>query len=151
MAESRDNARGNISVSKGPTFSEIEEPFHPMGSSGNTLTESPHHLWGPGGVHIEIVELSQLRTLLPLQDIPGKTAKMRLYEVCTAYCWNRPSFHCCKEEGPGHSRLFTYKVIVEAKDAQIILECYSEPKSKKKAAEEHAAEGALWYLRHIGY
>jgi endoribonuclease Dicer len=32
-----------------------------------------------------------------------------------------------------------------------LLECYSEPKLQKKAAQEHAAQGALWCLKHLGY
>lgn len=47
---------------------------------------------------------------------------------------------------------FTYKVTVEVKDAtRTVLECFSGSKSKKKAAAEHAAEGALWYLQHLGH
>ena len=33
----------------------------------------------------------------------------------------------------------------------MILECFGGPRTKKKAAAEHAAEGALWYLKHEGY
>jgi hypothetical protein len=32
-----------------------------------------------------------------------------------------------------------------------ILECFGAPQLKKKTAAEHAAEGALWYLKHSGY
>lgn len=31
-----------------------------------------------------------------------------------------------------------------------LIECIGDAKSRKDAAEEHAAEGALWYLKHIG-
>jgi len=41
---------------------------------------------------------------------------------------------------------------VEIEDAEdVVLECFGEPRAKKKDAEEHAAEGALWYLKHDGY
>jgi hypothetical protein len=47
---------------------------------------------------------------------------------------------------------FTFKVVVEIEDAEdVVLECFGEPRAKKKDAEEHAAEGALWYLKHDGY
>lgn len=47
---------------------------------------------------------------------------------------------------------FTFKVVVETDEAlHKILECYGEPKARKKDAAEHAAEGALWYLKHKGY
>jgi hypothetical protein len=29
--------------------------------------------------------------------------------------------------------------------------CFGYPKPTKKTAAEHAAEGALWYLKHLGY
>ncbi|XP_062078299.1 dicer-like protein 4 isoform X2 [Humulus lupulus] len=59
------------------------------------------------------------------------TAKSRLYEVCTANSWKPPQFECCKEEGPGHLKFGEHP--------------------KKKAAAEHAAEGALWFLERQGY
>ncbi|KAI4379355.1 hypothetical protein MLD38_005667 [Melastoma candidum] len=81
-----------------------------------------------------------------------KSAKSHLHEICAANCWNPPLFECCQTEGPGHLMLFTYKVIVEVEDSpNRVLECFSEPRPKKKAAAEHAAEGAIWYLKHQGY
>ncbi|GLU01387.1 hypothetical protein SLE2022_186970 [Rubroshorea leprosula] len=80
------------------------------------------------------------------------TAKQRLYEICAANFWKPPVFECCAEEGPSHLRSFTYKVIVEIEEASnLTLECYGSSKSKKKAAADDAAEGALWYLKHEGY
>ncbi|XP_062159041.1 dicer-like protein 4 [Alnus glutinosa] len=80
------------------------------------------------------------------------TARSRLRELCAANCWKPPSFECCREEGPSHLKLFTFKVVVEIEDAEdVVLECFGEPRAKKKDAEEHAAEGALWYLKHDGY
>lgn len=84
--------------------------------------------------------------------IPKGSAKSNLYEICAANCWKPPEFECCKEEGPGHLKLFWYKVVVAIEDSPgMVLECFSDPRATKKAAAEHAAEGALWYLRHEGY
>lgn len=33
----------------------------------------------------------------------------------------------------------------------IVLECFGAPQTKKKAAAEYAAEGAVWYLKQEGY
>ncbi|KAG6676656.1 hypothetical protein I3842_15G163400 [Carya illinoinensis] len=79
------------------------------------------------------------------------TARSRLYEICAANCWKPPLFECCREDGPSHLKLFTFKVIVETEAPDVILECLGTPQSKKKDASEHAAEGALWYLKHQGY
>ncbi|XP_042377592.1 endoribonuclease Dicer homolog 4-like isoform X1 [Zingiber officinale] len=79
-----------------------------------------------------------------------KPAKSRLMEICAASYWNPPLFECCKEDGPSHLKMFTYKVIVEIVGAEY-LECFGDPKPQKKAAQDHAAEGALWYLKHTGY
>ncbi|XP_030456382.2 dicer-like protein 4 isoform X1 [Syzygium oleosum] len=84
--------------------------------------------------------------------IPKGSAKSHLYEICVANCWKPPEFECCKEEGPGHLKLFWYKVVVAIEDSPgMVLESFSDPRETKKAAAEHAAEGALWYLRHEGY
>ncbi|KAF3452999.1 hypothetical protein FNV43_RR03432 [Rhamnella rubrinervis] len=81
-----------------------------------------------------------------------ETAKSRLHEICTANFWRPPSFECCKEDGPGHLKLFTFKVVVEIEEApDMILECFGSPHSTKKIAAEHAAEGALWFLEKEGY
>ncbi|XXG64625.1 hypothetical protein AAC387_Pa05g2523 [Persea americana] len=82
----------------------------------------------------------------------GESARSLLYEFCNANFRSQPLFECCKEEGPSHLKLFTYKVTFEVPGhTPTILECLSSPMPKKKAAAEHAAEGALWYLRHLGY
>ncbi|KAE8724485.1 Dicer-like protein 4 [Hibiscus syriacus] len=70
------------------------------------------------------------------------TARSQLYEICAINCWKPPLFECCKEEGPSHLRSFTYRVIIEIEEASdMILECFSSPRTTKKAAAEHAAEG----------
>ncbi|XP_073000978.1 endoribonuclease Dicer homolog 4-like isoform X2 [Typha latifolia] len=85
-------------------------------------------------------------------SVDHKMARSRLFEFCAANYWSPPFFECCKDEGPSHLRMFTYKVIVHIKGVtSTCLECYSEPKVQKRAAQEHAAEGALWYLKQLGY
>ncbi|XP_027192482.1 dicer-like protein 4 isoform X3 [Cicer arietinum] len=80
------------------------------------------------------------------------TARSRLYELCAAYCWKPPKFECCKEEGPDHLKLFTFKATMEIEEAQdMILEVYGESLPKKKDAADSAAEGAFWYLQKEGY
>ncbi|KAI4331482.1 hypothetical protein MLD38_029670 [Melastoma candidum] len=85
------------------------------------------------------------------RDIP-KSAKSKLYEVCASRHWKPPSFDCCIVRGPIHCRKFGYKVsvAVEGKEA-VIVECFGELRPAKKAAAEQAAEGVLWYLKHLGY
>lgn len=42
--------------------------------------------------------------------------------------------------------------MIEIEEASgLVVECFGEPQSKKKAAAEHAAEGALWFLKQEGY
>ncbi|KAK7325285.1 hypothetical protein VNO77_29445 [Canavalia gladiata] len=78
------------------------------------------------------------------------TSRSNLYEICAAKHWKPPIFECCKEEGPSHQRMFTFKAIIEIEEAsRNIIECYGAPHRKKKAAADHAAEGALWYLKHL--
>ncbi|KAJ0266449.1 Dicer-like protein 4 [Hirschfeldia incana] len=80
-----------------------------------------------------------------------KTAKSLLRETCVANCWKPPEFVCC-EEGPGHLKSFSYKVILEVVDApNMTLECYGEAKTTKKCASEQAAQAALWCLEHSGF
>ncbi|KNA22477.1 hypothetical protein SOVF_033880 isoform A [Spinacia oleracea] len=80
------------------------------------------------------------------------TAKSQLNEICVTNCWKHPLYECCKEEGPSHLKLFTFKVVVVIEDAEdVILECFGQPQAKKKAAAEEAAEGALWLLKREGY
>lgn len=82
----------------------------------------------------------------------NKSARSQLFEICAANYWAPPSFMCCKDEGPSHLRMFTFMVTIQVDGATSeLLECYSEPKPQKKAAQEHAAVGALWYLKHLGY
>ncbi|KAJ4908991.1 Ribonuclease 3-like protein 1 [Raphanus sativus] len=78
------------------------------------------------------------------------SAKMVLQELCISKRWKPPVYDCCNVDGPCHMRLFTYKVVVEIRDSSgtTVLECFGDPKRKKKAAAEHAAEGALWFLDH---
>ncbi|XP_057479117.1 ribonuclease 3-like protein 1 [Actinidia eriantha] len=79
------------------------------------------------------------------------SSKSRLYEICAAKHWQPPAFECC-EDCPGDEKLYTFKVTVEVQleGSTTILECHGAPQSKKKMAAQHAAEGALWYLMHLG-
>ncbi|XP_042508250.1 endoribonuclease Dicer homolog 4-like [Macadamia integrifolia] len=80
------------------------------------------------------------------------TARSRLYQICAINYWNPPLLECCKEEGPDHLKLFTFKVTVEMEEAsKTVFESFGAPQPSKKAAAEHAAEGALWYLKKKGY
>ncbi|XVF24692.1 hypothetical protein REPUB_Repub13aG0149200 [Reevesia pubescens] len=80
------------------------------------------------------------------------SAKSKLHDICATNNWKLPLYECCKEEGPSHMKLFTFKVVVEIQEASTtILECFSNPQANKKMAADQAAEGALWYLRHLGY
>lgn len=84
--------------------------------------------------------------------VTNKSARSQLFEICAANYWSHPSFVCCKEDGPSHLRMFTFQVTIQVDGAaSTILECYGESKPQKKAAQEHAAAGALWYLNHLGY
>lgn len=85
-------------------------------------------------------------------DMVHKTARSFLFELCAANYWKPPELELCKEEGPSHLRKYTYKVIVQTRGTSAtLLECYSDAKQQKKAAQEHAAQGALWYLEQLGY
>lgn len=46
---------------------------------------------------------------------------------------------------------FTFRVVVEIEEMSRVIEAYGEPRLKKKDAAEHAAEGALWFLKKEGY
>ncbi|GMP35537.1 hypothetical protein CsSME_00007933 [Camellia sinensis var. sinensis] len=80
-----------------------------------------------------------------------KSAKSRLHEICAANCWKPPSFKCCKEIGPSHLKEFIFKVSVDIEEASDVIAAFGAPHSRKKDAAEHAAEGALWYLKNAGY
>ncbi|CAH9093430.1 unnamed protein product [Cuscuta europaea] len=79
------------------------------------------------------------------------TAKSRLYEICTVNCWKPPVFECCDEAGPSHLKEFKFKVTIEVDEKSRVIVAFGEARLKKKDAAEHAAEGALWYLKKEGY
>ncbi|XP_020549658.1 dicer-like protein 4 isoform X2 [Sesamum indicum] len=80
------------------------------------------------------------------------SAKSRLYEICAANCWKPPLFECWKETGPSHIKEFIFKIVMEIEELpNQIFEFYGEPRMRKKDAAEHAAQGALWYLKQEGY
>ncbi|KAJ4801976.1 Double-stranded RNA-binding domain (DsRBD)-containing protein [Rhynchospora pubera] len=79
------------------------------------------------------------------------TAKLRLFDICSTNKWNCPVYELC-EMGSGQNNMFTYKVTVLIDTYSLtVLEAFSAPNCQREAAEVHAAEGALWYLRHLGY
>ncbi|CAL5339512.1 unnamed protein product [Camellia sinensis] len=80
-----------------------------------------------------------------------KSARSWLYEICAANCWKPPSFECCNETGPHHLKEFTFKVSVKIEEASDVLTAFGAPHSRKKDAAEHAAKGAIWYLKNAGY
>ncbi|PUZ70712.1 hypothetical protein GQ55_2G256100 [Panicum hallii var. hallii] len=76
----------------------------------------------------------------------NEPARLRLPKICAAIGWKEPSFDF-KEQGPPHSILFTCKVTVRLEGlVSTVIECFGDPKPKKKAAQDHAAQGALWCL-----
>ncbi|XP_058780475.1 ribonuclease 3-like protein 1 isoform X2 [Vicia villosa] len=99
----------------------------------------------------------------PDEGVKKGNGKSKLYEICAANHWKPPVFECCKEEGPCHCRMFTFKVTIEivtskasknierTEASKSIVEVYGAPHQKKKMAADDAAEGALWYLKHIGF
>ncbi|GAB4832726.1 endoribonuclease Dicer [Ancistrocladus abbreviatus] len=109
----------------------------------------------PSSVKSQPVQPIQDETSITISETSGGSrkvaAKSWLHEICAANCWKLPVFECCKEEGPSHLRLFTYKVVVHVQASEdLVLECVGDPHSTKKAAEEHAAQGALWLLKMLG-
>ncbi|KAF0911456.1 hypothetical protein E2562_008327 [Oryza meyeriana var. granulata] len=81
----------------------------------------------------------------------NELSRLRLHKICSATHWKEPSYDF-KEQGPSDLRLFTCKVTIHVDTVtNTIVECISEPKRYKKAAQEHAAQGALWYLKIFGH
>lgn len=71
----------------------------------------------------------------------------------------RKSGHVGLREGGGPSPVlppfscrFAYKVTVEVEAAsRTIIESFGDLKPRKKAAQDHAAEGALWCMKNMGF
>lgn len=88
-------------------------------------------------------------------NVPGLpvtgTAISRLPKICTAIGWKEPRYDF-EERGPPHNRLFTCKVTVHMEGlTDTVVECFGNPKPRKKAAQEDAARGALWCLERFGH
>lgn len=78
-------------------------------------------------------------------------ARSRLAQLCSAIGWENPTFDF-EEQGQHHTKLFTCKATVHVETfTDTIVECLSEPKSQKKAAQEQAAQGVLWCLKYLGH
>ncbi|CAL5199751.1 unnamed protein product [Lathyrus oleraceus] len=120
---------------------------------------------GAGAVHDSSNKESVIsgESSTPEEGVKKGYGKSKLYEICAANHWKPPVFECCKEEGPSHCRLFTFKVLIEIETDKAsknkekteastsIVEVYGAPHQKKKAAADDAAEGALWYLKQTGF
>ncbi|KAL4181409.1 hypothetical protein AMTRI_Chr12g271070 [Amborella trichopoda] len=101
----------------------------------------------------EVSEESSSHSENSLTDFKSTSSAIsQLYEICTMNFWNPPSFTCCKDEGPDHMKMFTYKVEFKVEGSLTsIVECFGQPRRTKKAAAEDSAQGAIWLLRHQGY
>jgi len=78
-------------------------------------------------------------------------ASLRLLKICKVIGWKEPQFDF-EEQGPQHNKTFKCKVTVHLDGLlNTIMECFSEPNPRKKAARENAAQGALWCLQRSGY
>ncbi|XP_039834780.1 endoribonuclease Dicer homolog 4-like isoform X2 [Panicum virgatum] len=78
-------------------------------------------------------------------------ARLRLPKICAAFGWKEPSFDF-EKQGPPHNILFTCKVTVRLEGlVNTVIECFGDPKPQKKAAQDHAAQGALWCLERFGH
>ncbi|XP_035546853.1 uncharacterized protein LOC109002495 isoform X2 [Juglans regia] len=75
------------------------------------------------------------------------TARSRLYEICAANCWKAPLFECCREEGPSHLKLFTFKVIVEI-EAQMLFWSAWEHSSQKRKMQQSMQQKELQTRRY---
>nr|TKW33148.1 hypothetical protein SEVIR_2G213600v2 [Setaria viridis] len=81
----------------------------------------------------------------------NEPARLRLPKICAAIGWKEPSFDF-EEQGPPHNKLFICKVTVHLEGlVNTVMECFSDPKPKKKAAQDHAAQAALWCLERFGH
>ncbi|CAM0951371.1 unnamed protein product [Alopecurus aequalis] len=78
-------------------------------------------------------------------------ARPRLAQLCSAVGWKHPTYDF-GEQGLNHTKLFTCKVTVHVETfTDTVVECLSEPKPQKKAAQEQAAQGVLWCLKRLGH
>ncbi|KAI4355799.1 hypothetical protein L6164_004539 [Bauhinia variegata] len=155
------------------------DPFRIINSSSQNRKDKAKTIASPEGVNLRPVSIknsdnsenitSQIDSAH--RGIKKGSARSNLYDICAASHWNTPIFECCKEEGPSHQRIvpafsilllkiwrkfshprFTFKVLIEIEtESKTIMECFGAPCPTKKTAADHAAEGALWYLKHEGY
>ncbi|CAL5081452.1 unnamed protein product [Urochloa decumbens] len=89
-----------------------------------------------------------------IRSIPftgNEPARLKLPKLCVKIGWKIPSFDF-EEQGPPHNKLFICKVTVHVEGlVNTVMECFGDPKPKKKAAQEHAAQAALWCLERFGH
>uniref|UniRef100_A0A0D3FXT9 Dicer-like protein 4 n=1 Tax=Oryza barthii TaxID=65489 RepID=A0A0D3FXT9_9ORYZ len=85
-------------------------------------------------------------------DISGLANMMSIMEGTINPSWQHRVVVCLVKQQRKAIKRFTYKVVVEIKGASAtLLECHSDGKLQKKAAQEHAAQGALWCLKQLGH
>ncbi|VAI32800.1 unnamed protein product [Triticum turgidum subsp. durum] len=78
-------------------------------------------------------------------------ASSRLAQLCSAIGWKSPTYEF-QEHGHDHTKLFTCKVSVLVETfTDTVVECISEPKPQKRAAQEQGAQGVLWTLKRLGH
>ncbi|XP_012844161.1 PREDICTED: dicer-like protein 4 isoform X2 [Erythranthe guttata] len=127
-------------IAKSSSESHVAEK--PINSNGRKISSTAGHLNNGNEVDQQGIAGSQSNV----------SAKSCLYELCAANCWKPPVFECFKETGPEHIKEFVFRVVMEIEEMpNETFEFYGEPRARKKDAAEHAAEGALWYLKHEGY
>ncbi|CAM8932669.1 unnamed protein product [Rhodiola kirilowii] len=107
---------------------------------------------------LECMPAGHVRWCLDVQSQPTIKAYQalykltQLYELCAANGWRAPLFERCKEEGPSHLKLYTFKAVLEIVEARnMVIECIGSPCLKKKVDVDSAAEGTLWYLKQDKY
>ncbi|XP_047327310.1 dicer-like protein 4 isoform X2 [Impatiens glandulifera] len=100
----------------------------------------------PPPSHLDMKETTKSKGLSV--DLSSKSV---LYIMCGANCWKPPYFECISESGACHLKEFIFKVIVDIEEMSQLVVAFGEPRSRKKDAAEHAAEGAVWCLRNLGY
>ncbi|KAM0888269.1 hypothetical protein ACQ4PT_028483 [Festuca glaucescens] len=78
-------------------------------------------------------------------------ARLRLAQLCSTIGWKCPTYDF-EDQGFNHTKLFTCKVTVHVETySDTVVECCSEPKPQKNAAQEQAAQGVLWCLKCLGH
>ncbi|XP_057508707.1 dicer-like protein 4 isoform X1 [Actinidia eriantha] len=140
--KSQEPSRSQLNLKVHPI---IEEPKKIFSPSIRSMRNPQPSVQAQGSQSIASTESNRLG------GSSKKTARSRLYEVCAANSWKLPTFECCDEMGPSHLRKFIFKVSIDIEEDSDVIVAFGEPHPRKKEAAEHAAEGAIWYLKSAGY